>query len=167
MTERATKRTRRSFNRALLLGGAGLLVSGACARRATSSQGSPGEQIAGALPRRAGEGIEAVLEGGRLRLSYQLAPAVAESLKQSWASVTLVVAIDSLTQTPVCRPLAAGRSLEWREPAPSEGEVRWEATVEPRELLGLGGASGLWFLHASVLQHRSGVLALQLAAPAR
>jgi hypothetical protein len=40
--------------------------------------------------------------------------------------------------------------------------MRWEATVNPRELLALGSASGLWFLHATVLQFRSGVLALRL-----
>jgi hypothetical protein len=103
------------------------------------------------------------MEGERLRLTYQLAPTVAESLKQAWAPATLVVAINSSTQTPVCRPLAAGRTLDWKEPTPLEGGVRWEATVDPRELLGLGAASGLWFLHASVLQYRSGVLAVQLA----
>jgi len=152
MTERVARRTRRSFNRTLLLGGAGLLVSSACARRAPAT-----------LPKLTGEGLEVAMEGERLRLTYQLAPTVAESLKQAWAPATLVVAINSSTQTPVCRPLAAGRTLDWKEPTPLEGGVRWEATVDPRELLGLGAASGLWFLHASVLQYRSGVLAVQLA----
>ncbi len=146
------KRTRRSFNRALVLGGAGWLVSSACARRAT---GTP--------PRPMEEGLKAVLEGERLRLTYQFTPSVAESLKQLLAPATLVVAIHSLTQTPVCRTLSAGQSLEWKGPSSIEGGMRWEAMVNPRELLGLGGAPGLWFLHASVLQYRSGVLALQLA----
>ncbi len=152
MTDRVAKRTRRSFNRTLLLGGAGLLVSGACARRVISPP----------LPQLPKEGLDAALEDGRLRLTYQLTSAVAESLKQAWAPATLVVAINSLTQAPACRPLSSGKSLEWKEPAPMEGGVRWEATVNPRELLGLGAASGLWFLHASVLQYRSGVLAVQL-----
>ena len=102
------------------------------------------------------------MEDGRLRLTYQLTPAVAESLKQAWAPSTLVVAINSLTQTPVCRSLAVGKSLEWKEPTLLEDGVRWEASVDPRELLALGAAQGLWFLHATVLQYRSGVLAVQL-----
>jgi hypothetical protein len=155
MTQPVAKRTRRSFNRSLVLGGAGLLVSGACARRATPPPASTLLPVAE-------EGLVAALEGGRLRLTYQLSPARAESLKQAWAPATLVVAIDSLTQTPVCKPLSTSRSLEQKAPVAFEGGVRWEATVDPRELLGLGGASGLWFLHSSMLQFRSGVLALQL-----
>ncbi|HVG58116.1 MAG TPA: hypothetical protein VNA24_06150 [Hyalangium sp.] len=151
MKEQRPKRTRRSFNKALLLGGAGLLVSSACARRATGAPPQPME-----------EGLTAVLEGERLRLTYQLTPAVAECVKQILAPATLVVAIDSLTQKPVCRSLSAAQSLEWKGPVSIEGGVRWEATVNPRELLALGAASGLWFLHATVLQYRSGVLALQL-----
>lgn len=152
MTEQVTRRTRRSFNRSLLLGGAGLLVSSACARRAVVA--SPPLE----------EGLVAALEGDRLRLTYQLPTTVAESVKQILIPATLVVAIDSVTQTPICRSLAAGPSVEWKGPTPIEGGVRWEATVNPRELLALGAATGLWFLHATVLQYRSGVLALQLAA---
>jgi hypothetical protein len=152
MKEQGTKRTRRSFNRALVLGGAGLLVSGACTRRATGTPPQPLE-----------EGLIAALEGDRLRLTYQFSPSVAESLKQLLAPATLVVAINSFTQLPVCRNLSKGQSLEWKGPVSIEGGMRWEATVDPRELLVLGSASGLWFLHASVLQYRSGVLALQLA----
>jgi hypothetical protein len=148
------KRTRRSFNRSLLLGVAGLLVSGACAHPPAPPP---------ALPRSMEEGLVAVLEGARLRLTYQLTSARAESVKQILMPATLVVAIDSVTQTPVCRSLSAGQSVEWKGPIAVEGGMRWEATVNPRELLALGAASGLWFLHASVLQYRSGVLALQLA----
>jgi hypothetical protein len=108
------------------------------------------------------QGLVAVLEAERLQLTYQLTPAVAESVKQILVPATLVVAIHSVTQTPVCRTLAAGPSVEWKGPVPIAGGMRWEATVNPRELLALGAASGLWFLHASVLQFRSGVLALQL-----
>jgi hypothetical protein len=152
MKEQGPKQTRRLFNKALVLGGAGLLVSSACARRATGTPPQPME-----------EGLTAVLEGERLHLTYQLTPAVAESVKQILAPATLVVAINSLTQTPICRSLSAAQSLEWKGPVPIEGGVRWEATVNPRELLALGTASGLWFLHATVLQYRSGVLAVQLA----
>ncbi|WP_224360799.1 hypothetical protein [Hyalangium versicolor] len=151
MTDPIPKTTRRSFNRSLLLGGAGLLVSGGCAHSAPTSTAAMEE------------GILAAFEGTRLRLTYQFSSAVAESVKQILIPATLVVAIDSLTQTPVCRSLSAGPFVERKGPVPIEGGLRWEATLEPRELLGLGAASGLWFLHASVLQYRSGVLALQLA----
>ncbi|WP_342376812.1 hypothetical protein NVS55_36335 [Myxococcus stipitatus] len=147
-----TAPSRRAFNHALLLGGAGLLTSSACAHRAPSPAPSRNQQ----------EGLTADLEDGRLRLTYEFTTARAEALKRSWAPTTLVVAIDALTQTPVCRPLSAGKSLVWGEPTPLEGGLRWTATVEPRELLALGTAPGLWFLHATVLQYRSGVLALRL-----
>jgi hypothetical protein len=105
----------------------------------------------------------AVLEEGSLHLTCWLARDAAERLKLSWTQATIVVAINSLTQSSVCRTLSAGQSLKWKGPTPVAGGMQWEAVVNPVELLGLGEASGLWFLHASVLQYRSGVLALELA----
>ncbi|NMO14355.1 hypothetical protein HPC49_02600 [Pyxidicoccus fallax] len=102
-----------------------------------------------------------VLEESRLHLTYRLTQAVAGSLKHSPVEGTLVVAIHSHTQLPICRPLSAAKSLEWSGPTTIDGGQQWLATVDSRELLGPGEAAGLWFLHASMMQFRSGVLALE------
>ena len=154
MSGRLSKWTRRSFNRGVLLGGVSAFVAAACVHRVTSPAPATTPPWA--------EGLGGRLQAGRLQLTYRLTQAVAGTLKLPPAQGTVVVAIHSHTQEPRCRPLSAARSLEWKGPMAIDGGWQWEATVDPRELLNLGEVSGLWFLHASMRQFRSEVLALEL-----
>jgi hypothetical protein len=145
--------SRRQFTAGLALTATGLLRPG-------RAGGSRDER----LPPIARDGIEARLAGHDLHLSCQLPRADVERLRIDPLGAMVVVAVESRTQTPSWRRLTGAAIQRATTPVAEGKSVRFQVSVDLVRLLALPSSPAFYFVHASLLQHRSPVLALQLPA---
>jgi hypothetical protein len=161
------------LSRRTLLGRLALTVTGLIApwplfRARPARAGAPAPSGQG-HPDAPGEGLFANLEGDRLLLTVRLSKDAPGGFAEDPWRALFVTAIEPHTQRPLCRHVASPGQIEILPATAIESHgagpahVRSHATVRLRQLLPELGTHSAYLVHASLLQHRSGVL--WMAAP--